>query len=197
VRHVVCDDAATLVYLANKTCITPHSWLSRADQLACPDLMVFDLDPSGDSFGPVRATAQSLKGLLERLGPQPYLKTTGSCGLRCRSRNEGFDSVRAFVRELAKVVVSEQPGQRTLEQRKSRRRGRVFVDINRNAFAQTVAPAYAVRARGSAPVSVPLDWDEPGREDLRSDGVTIRTVFARLQKVGDPWADFWQRAALR
>jgi bifunctional non-homologous end joining protein LigD len=110
-------------------------------------------------------------------------------------RSEGFDSVRAFARELAKVVVSQEPAQRTLDRRKSRHRGRVFVDVNRNAYAQLVVPAYAVRARRGAPVSVPLDWKELEREDLRPDGVTIRTVFDRLQKVGDPWADFWQRRA--
>jgi bifunctional non-homologous end joining protein LigD len=199
VRHLVCDDVATLVYLANQACITPHVWLSRTDRLTCPDQMVFDLDPSDDSFGPVRATAQSLKGLLDRLGLPAYLKTTGSRGLHVAvplERSEGFDAVRTFARQMAKVVVSQEPGQRTLEQRKSRRRGRVFVDINRNAYAQTVAPAYAARARHGAPVSAPLYWNELERENLRPDGVTIRTVFDRLQKIGDPWAGFWQRRAL-
>jgi bifunctional non-homologous end joining protein LigD len=50
VTHVVCDDAATLVYLANQACVTPHIWLSRIDRLDYPDQMVFDLDPSGESF---------------------------------------------------------------------------------------------------------------------------------------------------
>jgi DNA ligase D-like protein (predicted 3'-phosphoesterase) len=185
------------MYLANQACITPHIWLSRVDQLACPDQMVFDLDPSGDSFGTVQATARSLKALLDRLGLPAYLKTTGSRGLHVAvplRRSEEFDPVRAFARVLAEIVVSQDPGQRTLEQRKSRRRGRVFVDVNRNAYAQTVAPAYAVRARRGAPVSVPLDWDELGKEGLRPDGATIRTVFDRLQKIGDPWADFCSEA---
>lgn len=43
------------------------------------------------------------------------------------------------------------------------------------------------------PVSVPLDWSEIGRKDLRSDEVTIRTVFDWLGKVGDAWTDFWRR----
>ena len=34
VRHVICQDAATLVYLANQACITPHVWLSRVDKPA-------------------------------------------------------------------------------------------------------------------------------------------------------------------
>ena len=198
VRHVVCDDAATLVYLANQACITPHIWLSRTDKLAYPDLMVFDLDPSGDGFGPAKATAQALKDLLDRLRLPAYLKTTGSRGLHVAvplRPSEEFDPVRAFAKELARVVVSQEPGQRTLEQRKSRRRGRVFVDVNRNAYAQTVAPAYAVRPRHGAPISAPLHWNELAKGELRPDGVTIRNAFDRLQKVGDPWADFWQRRA--
>jgi bifunctional non-homologous end joining protein LigD len=108
-------------------------------------------------------------------------------------RGEGFGRVRAFARELAQAVVRQEPSQRTLEQRISMRRGRVFVDTNRNAYAQTVAPAYAARARRGAPVSAPLDWSELGNKGLRSDGVTIRGVFDRLDKVGDPWADFGRR----
>lgn len=30
VTHLVCDDTATLVYLADQACVTPHRWLSRA-----------------------------------------------------------------------------------------------------------------------------------------------------------------------
>ena len=198
VRHVVCDDTASLVYLANQACITPHAWLSRTDKLEFPDQMMFDLDPSGDEFGAVKATARSLAELLGRLELPRYLKTSGSRGLHVAvplRRSEGFDSVRAFARKLAEVVVSQEPGQRTLEQRKSRRRGRVFVDINRNGYAQTAAPAYAVRARAGAPISVPLHWHELDDENLRPDGVTIRTAFDRLEKVGDLWGDFWQHAA--
>jgi bifunctional non-homologous end joining protein LigD len=158
--------------------------------------MVFDLDPSGDSFEPVKAAARSLKELLDHLGLPAYLKTTGLRGLHVAvplKRREDFDTVRAFAREVARVIVSQEPGERTLEQRKSMRRGRVFVDTNRNAYAQMVAPAYAVRARRSAPVSVPLDWSELKSRNLRPDGVTIWNIFDRLETVCDPWADFWRR----
>ena len=196
VTHVICDDAATLVYLANQACLTLHIWLSRTDKLDYPDQMVFDLDPAGNNFEPVKATAHSLKKLLDRLGLPAYIKTTGSRGLHVvvpLKRTERFDSVRAFARQVARIVVSEEPGQRTLAQRKNMRGDRLFVDTNRNAYAQTAAPAYAVRARPGAPVSVPLDWNELGRKDLRSDAETIRSVFDRLEKIGDPWTDFWRR----
>src|SRR2546422_5171908 len=44
VRHVICNNAATLVYLANLAVITPHAWLSRFDKPQNPDQMIFDLD---------------------------------------------------------------------------------------------------------------------------------------------------------
>jgi bifunctional non-homologous end joining protein LigD len=65
ITHVVCNNEATLVYLANQACITPHIWLSRIDKLRCPDQMVFDLDPSSETFEPVRATARAFGELLD------------------------------------------------------------------------------------------------------------------------------------
>jgi bifunctional non-homologous end joining protein LigD len=196
VKHAVCGDVATLVYLANQACVTPHIWLSRRDRLDVADQMIFDLDPSREDFDLVKATALAFKELLDELDMPAYLKTTGSRGLHVvvpLRRSADFDAVRAFSRELAQIVVDRAPEQRTLEQRKDMRHGRVFIDTNRNAYAQLVAPAYAVRARRGAPVSVPIHWHELRRKDLRSDGETIRTVFERLNAVGDPWQDFWRR----
>jgi bifunctional non-homologous end joining protein LigD len=198
VRQVVCNNAATLVYLANQACITPHVWLSRGDQLERPDQLVFDLDPSTDSFEPVKATAQALKHLLNELGLPAYVKTTGARGLHVAvplKQTETFPSVRAFAVGLAEIAVRQAPEQRTLEQRKERRCGRVFIDTNRNAYAQTVAPLYSVRPRRGAPLSAPLGWDELGRTELRPESVTIRNVFERLDKTGDPWKNFWQQRA--
>ena len=195
VRHVICNDAATLMYLASQGCVTPHVWLSRIDKLTYPDQMVFDLNPSGGTFEIVKSTAASLKAVLDNLHLPAFIKTTGSRGLHVvvpLKRTEPFDAVRDFARELAAVVVSQAPRQRTLELVKSRRRGRVFVDTNRIAYAQTMAPAYAVRARRGAPVSLPLDWSELQEAGLRPDGATIRNVLDRLETTGDPWHDFWR-----
>jgi bifunctional non-homologous end joining protein LigD len=195
VTHVVCNDTATLVYLANQACITPHVFLSRVDKLDVPDQLIFDLDPQEDDFEVVRATAVAFKQLLDELQLPAFLKTTGSRGLHIvipLQRREAFDTVRAFSRDLAAIVVSQDPETRTLEQLKANRGKRVFIDTNRNAYAQLVAPAYAVRARRGAPVSVPLDWTELKKKNLRSDSFTIRNVFDRLDKGTDPWRDFWR-----
>ena len=67
VTHVICNDTATLVYLANQACVTPHIFLSRTDKLDVPDQLVFDLDPPGDDFDLVKATALDFKQLLDDL----------------------------------------------------------------------------------------------------------------------------------
>jgi bifunctional non-homologous end joining protein LigD len=159
--------------------------------------MIFDLDPSGSDFEPVRDTAHSLREKLEQMGMPVFLKSTGSRGLHVTvplKPGADFDTVRSFARELAKVVSQEDPRHRTTEQRKSERRGRVFLDTNRNAYAQTAVAPYAVRARAGAPVAVPISWRELDKRDFRPDGVTIRTIFDRLKKSDDPWKDFWRRA---
>jgi bifunctional non-homologous end joining protein LigD len=105
-----------------------------------------------------------------------------------------FDTVRSFARRLAEVVAQEDPKHRTTEQRKTKRHGRVFLDTNRNAYAQTAVALYAVRARAGAPVAIPITWRELDKREFRPDNITIRTIFDRIKKQDDPWKAFWRRA---
>jgi bifunctional non-homologous end joining protein LigD len=197
VKHVICDDVATLVYLANQACITPHVWLSRAGKPHSPDQMIFDLDPSTDDLTAVVDGAHMLKDLLDELKLPAYVKSTGSRGLHVTvplDASEDFGRVHEFARQLAGVIISRDPDRYTMEQLKKNRGDRVFIDINRNAYAQTAVPPYAVRPRRGAPVAVPLEWGELRKKSFRPDGVTIRSLFERLDKVDDPWKDFWRHA---
>ena len=45
ITKVVGGEAATLVWLANQNCITPHNWTARHDRPDHPDRIVFDFDP--------------------------------------------------------------------------------------------------------------------------------------------------------
>ena len=198
VKHVVCNDVATLVYLANQACITLHPWLSRADRPDYPDQMIFDLDPSSDDFRSVIDAAHVLKEILDELKLPAYLKTTGSRGLHIAVPLDGkqnFESVRTFARKVAEVVVARDPARYTLEQYKNKRDGRIFVDVNRNAYAQTAVAVYSVRARNGAPVSTPLGWAELRKRNLRPDAITIKNVFERLDQIQDPWSNFWKHRA--
>ncbi|AGB23359.1 DNA polymerase LigD, polymerase domain protein [Mycobacterium sp. JS623] len=197
VVHPVADSRDALVWLANQNCITPHTWLSRRDRLDEPDLIVFDMDPSTTDFAPVRAAARACADALRDLGLTPYLKTTGSRGLHVVvpiSRGSDFDTVRQFSRDVAELVVADDPGHRTLEQRKDKRGDRVYLDIMRNAYAQTAVAPYAVRARRGAPVSTPLEWEELNSRGMRPDRFALRDVPKRIAEQGDPWADMRKHA---
>jgi bifunctional non-homologous end joining protein LigD len=195
-EQVLCNEAATLGYLANQNCITPHVWLSRADALERPDQLIVDLDPPGDDFEPVRRGAFTLKDLLEDLGLVPFVKTTGSKGLHVvvpLRRDHGFDEVRAFAGALARELADREPGL-TTEFLKRERRGRVFIDVGRNAYGQTAVPPYAVRARPGAPVATPLSWDEVRDRRVGPRTFTLRSLARRLERVGDPWRGMARRA---
>jgi bifunctional non-homologous end joining protein LigD len=80
------------------------------------------------------------------------------------------------------------PKQVTLEQLKADRKGRLFLDTNRNGTAQTAVPAYAVRARDGAPVSMPISWEELENKKLNARSFTIRNAVARVTENPNPWA---------
>lgn len=191
ITHVVCNDRPTLVYLANLACISTHVTLSRVDRLHNPDQMIFDLDPPGGDFSPVRKAAKKLKAFLNGLGLEAFLKTTGSNGLHVMvplDRSADFDRVRSFARAVSQRLAQMYPQELTVEQRKDKRAGRVYIDVLRNAYGQTAVSAYSVRARPGAPVSTPLDWEELDNRRMDSRKYSIRNVFRRLARTGDPWA---------
>ncbi|MDI3315672.1 MAG: non-homologous end-joining DNA ligase [Mycobacterium sp.] len=197
VVHPVADRREALLWLANQDCITLHAWLSRQDLPDKPDRLVFDLDPSVREFSAVRATARALADLLTELGLVCYLQTTGSRGLHVvvpLVRGTDFDTARQFARDVAELVAAEDPAHRTTEIRKSQRGERVYIDVMRNAYAQTAVAPYAVRARRGAPVATPLEWDELEQRDLRADRFTIRDLPKRLAAQRDPWADMSSHA---
>jgi bifunctional non-homologous end joining protein LigD len=196
VTHAITCDADTLVYLANYGTITPHVWLSRAAHLDRPDRLVFDLDPSVEDFAAVRSVARDLGDLLRDRGLSPFAMTTGSRGLHVWVPLEpvhGFDDVRGFARDVA-AALAERRDDVTTEFRKAKRGDRLLIDINRNGYAQTAVPPYAVRPRPRAPVAMPLDWEELSDSRLRPDRWTIANAFRRLGRKGDPWADIERHA---
>ena len=197
VTHVVCNNAETLVYLANQGCLTPHVGLQRVDRMEFPDRMIFDLDPAEDDFEIVRSVAWTVREVLEQLGLSSFLKTTGSRGLHIAvplDRRTPFDRVHGAAQRIAEMVVKRRPQEATTEFLKKNRSGRLFVDTNRNAAAQTVVPAFAIRARDGAPVSMPVSWDELKNPKLDARCYTIRNASSHLREVPDPWRGFARAA---
>jgi bifunctional non-homologous end joining protein LigD len=188
VTYVVCRHPDDLAYLANQGCITPHVWLSRTPDIHRPDQMVFDLDPASDDLGVLRSAAAALRGLLDELGLASFLKSSGSRGLHVvvpLVPAADTDTVKVFSVAVAEALADRHPDDFTTEGRIASRHGRLYLDIGRNGYAQTMAAPYAVRARPGAPVSVPLDWSELEGFDPRHH--TMATIADRLAGP-DPWA---------
>jgi bifunctional non-homologous end joining protein LigD len=160
-----------------------------------PDQLVFDLDPpTGDRFGDVCRHALRLRAVLEdELGLTTYVKTTGGKGLHVHvplRPEEDFDAVRGFARDAAGLLAARYPDELTLEQRKEQRGDRLYLDIMRNAYAQTVVAPYTVRARPGATVATPLRWEEVADAGLSPRQFTLRSIPDRLEQAGDPWTAF-------
>lgn len=194
--HVLCNDGATLVYLANQNTITPHVWLSRVDRLREPDQIVVDLDPPGRDFAMVRTAARYVREMLEERGLTAFVMTTGSSGVHVRApiqRGHSFDEVRRYARAIASELADRYPEELTIEQRKNKRNGRIYLDVMRVAYGQTAVPPYAVRAREGAPIATPLHWSELGSVD--PDTYHLRNIFRRMGQKADPWRGMFDQAA--
>ncbi|MFI1422059.1 non-homologous end-joining DNA ligase [Streptomyces sp. NPDC020731] len=189
VTHTVCDDTATLLYLVDQASITLHRWLSRTARIDRPDRLVFDLDPSGDDFETVREAARLLGELLDELDLPSALMTTGSRGLHVivpLTGDHDFDDVRAFAREAADTLAAAHPDRLTTAARKKDRGDRLYLDVQRNAYAQTAVAPYTVRALPGAPVALPVSWDQLDDPDLHARRWTVADALDQVR--ADPWA---------
>ncbi|EKU49163.1 MULTISPECIES: non-homologous end-joining DNA ligase [Brevibacterium] len=187
--QVAIDNTQTLVYLADQACLTPHTWLSTAADLERPDQLIVDLDPTVPGLEAVRRATTMVGQLCAELGLTAFVKTTGSRGYHVMiplRPDHDFDVVRDFAHRFAEVLVARDRDLLTTAARKAKRGDRVYLDVARNAYAQTAVPPFAVRARPGAPVSMPITWDEV--DTVAPQEFTIASAARRLKTHGDPWA---------
>jgi len=192
VHHPLACDVRSLLWLANQNSITPHVWTSRVPNLYQPDICVFDLDPSEDEPGVLRAVALALRDLLQDLGLKSWVKTSGSKGFHiCVPLDGALDSgkVSGFAHAVGTRLVKDDSKHLTQEFSKADRGGRILVDTGRNAYSATFAAAYAVRAKPGAPVSAPCTWDEVESGEAGPRTFTLRTMSQRIAGHGDLWAE--------
>lgn len=198
VTYMIADSSASLAYIANQGCLTPHLALSRRDKPEHPDRLIFDLDPpDSGSFGLVQQGAAWVRDALDDLELPSFVMSTGSRGLHVvvpLDRSAAFEAVRSFAGDLAALLAKRHPDQLTVEQRKNKRGGRLFLDILRNAYGQTAVAPYALRARQGAPVAAPLTWDEAMAPDRGPRDYTLKNIFRRLAQTDDPWSGIDDKA---
>lgn len=195
-HHAVVTDLRSLLWVTNQNTITHHVWTSRVPKLTCPDVCVFDLDPSKDDPDALRRAALELRDLLEELGLPSWIKTTGSKGFHIVVPLDGRTPIATaarFANAVGHLFVSRAPDRLTQEFSKDDRGSRIYVDTGRNGYSATFAAAYTVRAKRGAPVSAPCTWQEVERGDVHPRSFTVGNMGDRIGRVGDVWADLRRR----
>jgi len=204
-NYVLCNNKATLIYLANQAVLEYHIWLSNIKNLNYPNKLIFDLDPGTDDFQPLRVCALLLKDLLEDFKLVPFLMTTGSKGLHVvvpiKQINKSgqlldFIKVKDFADTCAQKIIRLKPELFSQDIRKEKRAQRLFIDTLRNQYGATSIAPYSTRARQGCPIATPLSWDEIHQKDLYSMKYNIKNIAKRLENIEDPWVNFRKSAKI-
>lgn len=208
---IVCNDAATLVWLANMATIVLHIWTSRMPVLDEPDFAIFDLDPGEDCTLKTLATVTlRLRELLESIGLKPLVKTTGGFGLHVvvpLASGYSYDTVKVFAEIVAREAAGELGELTTLQRTIAKRpQNAVYLDWVQVGQGKTIVSPYALRARDGAPVSTPLHWSEVEAFARRRGAVppadefakfNLRSTPERLEREGDLWGPkYWKKQRL-
>jgi bifunctional non-homologous end joining protein LigD len=191
VERLIGGDLYTLLYTAQLAAISQHAWLSRLDDLDAPDQTVLDLDPAPEvPFVAVREVAAAVGAELQRLGLRGYPKTSGGTGIHVvipLAAGLSYETARLLAELVARLVARARPDLTTLQRTISKRGKKVYLDHLQNRRGKTIASAYSVRPRPTAPVSAPLRWSELA-DEFEPEDFNIRTMPDRVRETGDLWA---------
>lgn len=189
IDYLVCNNKASLLFIANLGCIEMNPWNSRVQNMENPDWMVIDIDPSDkNTFDEVIETANVVHDIFERIKIPSYCKTSGASGLHVYvplGAKYTYDQVKDFGNIIGIMVTSELPDTTTLIRSLSKREDdKIYVDYLQNRRGQTLASAYSLRPKPGATVSTPLEWKEvkPG---LHPSQFHIHNIIERVKKKGD------------
>jgi len=189
IRYALCDDRATLLWFANQRAVEYHPTLFVADDPAHPTHLILDLDPpEGAGFDVTVAAAHLVRRVLNDIGIEPAVKTSGSKGVHVVSRlapGTGHEDAAAATRAIAARAERLDPDLATTAFIRADRAGKVFLDPTR-AGGGTVAAAYSPRVRPGATVSFPVAWDD--LDSVTPADFTLRTAPGLLAGT-DPWSE--------
>lgn len=190
VDYLICQDEATLAYMANLGCIEINPWNSRLQNLDTPDYLVIDLDPDERTFAEVVQTAMVVREVLDLAGAESRVKTSGQTGLHIYLPLEArysYEQARQFTQLIAQLVNLRLPELTSLERSPQKRQGKIYLDYLQNRRGQTLAAPYSLRPKPGAPVSTPLEWDEL-TPDLSPLNFNYHSIHERLEQKGDLFA---------
>jgi len=199
IDYLLCQNTASLIYMANLGCIEIHPWNSKTDNLNKPDYGIIDLDPpEGTDFKKVVKTALSVHQVLDEAKVDGYCKTSGAKGLHIYLPMNGaytYEEVRSFTKLICYFVQRRIPELTTMERRIKDRNGKIYLDYLQNRKGHTVVSPYSVRPVKGAQVSAPVVWDEL-KDGLLPSDFTIKNMPDRLARKGDLFAPVLQEGII-
>jgi bifunctional non-homologous end joining protein LigD len=188
-KYLLCQDAASLLYLANLGCIELNPWNSRVGHLDHPDYAILDLDPVDIPFARVVEAALAARKVLDRVGAVSCCKTSGKRGLHIfvpLGARYAYEAARQFAQVVATIVHHQLPETTSIVRSPAQRQRRVYLDYLQNSRGQTLAAPYSLRPSPGATVSTPLEWREV-KKTLDPTKFNINSIHRRLEKLGDLW----------
>ena len=169
-----------------------HIWGSNASNKNKPNMMVFDLDPDKSlSFDKLRLGVKYLKEILDNLNLKSFLKTSGGKGYHICipfKNNLTWKKFYKISEDIANIIENTHSELFTTNNRKEKRKNKIFIDYLRNQKSATFVAPYSIRLRKNAPVSMPIAWNE--LDKIKPNEITIYKAIKRLKKK-DPWKDFF------
>jgi bifunctional non-homologous end joining protein LigD len=192
-QYCLANDLPTLVWAANLADLELHTSLSRKNNIECPTMMVFDLDP-GAPANIVQCCQVGLwlRDLLTKMKLNSWTKTSGSKGLQVYvplNTSVTYDDTKGLSRSLAQYLEREHPDFVTSNMSKAVRKGKVFVDWSQNDEHKTTICVYSLRAKEEPTVSTPITWNEVENCLKKKNARLLRFrsdhVLARVEKHGD------------
>lgn len=169
-----------------------HIWGSNASNKNKPNMMVFDLDPDKSlSLDKLRFGVKYLKEILDNLNLKSFLKTSGGKGYHICipfKNNLTWKKFYKISEDIANIIENTHSELFTTNNRKEKRKNKIFIDYLRNQKSATFVAPYSVRLRKNAPVSMPIAWNE--LDKIKPNEITIYKAIKRLKKK-DPWKDFF------
>ncbi|MGN5953300.1 DNA ligase D [Sphingobacterium lactis] len=193
IDYMLCNDEASLLYIANLGSIEINPWLSTYKVPDKPQFAVLDLDPNGADFTEVKAVALTVKAIIDKINLPGYIKTSGSTGLHIYfnvNQKYDYDIVRDFVQLIAELAQQKHENTTSLIRDPKKRKGLIYLDYLQNNQGQTIAAPYSVRPKPGATVSAPLAWKEIN-DKLDIKDFDIFNMVERA-KVNDPWSTIWK-----
>lgn len=190
-EYFYISDSYELAYQAQNGTIEFHTWGSNVDNINKPNIMVFDLDPDEKlSLQKLRKAVLNVKSVLNELNLKSYLKTSGGKGYHIvvpflESKN--WESFYDFSKQIAIIVENKWTNDFTTNIKKDKRKGKIFIDYLRNNRGSTCVAPYSIRAKNTAPISMPISWED--LDNIKPNEVTIKNYKKYLN---DSWKSFFK-----